>query len=158
MKFLRLPSGRGVNVDNIRAWNTPIKANSSPGDTLDDAIHILFNSEGDMVRYRGADARALYAWLTANSTPIGEDGREVGAEKSRIGDDLSEAQWAVLELLAQDMDTASMFGDLERKTRITMTEFEALERLDLIKRNRHAFPHTFELTSKGYVTVVGDEG
>lgn len=72
MKLLRLPSGRGVNVDDIFEFGKLLKGPNVYGGT--DVLYV--NGEFSLF-FEDADARALYAWLEAHSAAIGEDGREV---------------------------------------------------------------------------------
>lgn len=68
-KFVRLPSGRGVDTEQIERYS-PLYENH--------AITLRY-LHGSSENIEGVDARALYAYLIANSVQIGEDGREVVA-------------------------------------------------------------------------------
>lgn len=79
--FVRLPSGRGVNTENISSWNNITQLPDVVTREKDDALLILFTDEADGSSwFTGADARALYAYLDSIAVAIGEDGKPVEAE------------------------------------------------------------------------------
>jgi hypothetical protein len=82
---LKLPSGSGVDTSAITQWGVLNEKSHvwnektlyvDPGVTLDVVLYGHIKAT-----YNNTDARALYAWLTANSTAIGEDGVVLVDEK-----------------------------------------------------------------------------
>jgi hypothetical protein len=153
MTKLRLPNGGGVDTDAISQWGELNEQSHvwnektlyvDPGVTLDVVLYGHIKAT-----YNNADARALYAWLSANAVAIGEDVGEPAIKES----DTAARRSVYLNALADNNADAQYSASAERVYGISASELVLMANAGLIKSGREHW----ELTMHGFATIRRDE-
>ena len=87
--FVKLPSGEITNTDKILNAKWRKQYESPDSNVMTNMLIVQMESEtsggGSWERkYKDTDARALYAYLSAQAVTIGEDGKPVEAEMEMV--------------------------------------------------------------------------
>ena len=144
MKLLRL-SKHIINAENISSSG---KVNVS-GDDFD--LAVLFTGAPQDVFFEGEDARALHAWLEANSVAIGEDGAEVLPSSELDGGKLSILNALAIKEPARMGDFCNATDDEQCEALTQLTHDGYIERVNL-EGSRIG---TYTLTDIGRAAIKG---
>jgi hypothetical protein len=131
-EFVKLPSGKFLNLNTIIDTEKQIYV----GNDMDSLFTVYVNGhdeEGSDIRHiEGADARALYAYLSAQAVVIGEDGKEV-KPNAEPGINLTSKRIEVLAFLGGRTARISA-SNIIGETGASLVDVSALREAGMIQR------------------------